>query len=90
MTYRFRSTDFELDPRPAPVLLPTERRLQPVGPTPADQRLCRTLPLGLALLLVIPIILIGAVAALVVISLATVAAANGQSYRYSLTLRLVR
>jgi uncharacterized Tic20 family protein len=39
---------------------------------------------------VIPIILIGAVAALVVIALATVAAANGQGYRYSLTLRLVR
>jgi uncharacterized Tic20 family protein len=46
--------------------------------------------LGLALLLVIPIILIGAVAALVVIVLATVAAANGQDYRYPLTLRLVR
>jgi uncharacterized Tic20 family protein len=46
--------------------------------------------LGQVLVIVIPIILIGAVAALVVIVLATVAAANGHDYRYPLTLRLVR
>jgi hypothetical protein len=38
---RFRYTDFELGPRPAPVVLQTERGLRPIGPTPVDQRLCR-------------------------------------------------
>jgi hypothetical protein len=41
LSYRSRYTDFELGPRP--VVLPTERGLRPVGPTPADQRLCRPL-----------------------------------------------
>jgi uncharacterized Tic20 family protein len=45
---------------------------------------------GLGVLIVIPLIVIGAIAALVVIILATLAAANGQDYRYPLTIRLVR
>lgn len=45
---------------------------------------------GLGVLIAFPLLLIGAVAALIVIILASVAAANGQDYRYPLTLRLVR
>jgi uncharacterized Tic20 family protein len=45
---------------------------------------------GLGVLIVIPLIIIGGIAALVVIILATLAAANGQEYRYPLTIRLVR
>ncbi|MDX6251014.1 MAG: uncharacterized protein QOF10_4374 [Kribbellaceae bacterium] len=45
---------------------------------------------GLGILIVIPLIIIGGIAALVVIILATLAAANGQEYRYPLTIRLVR
>jgi uncharacterized Tic20 family protein len=45
---------------------------------------------GLGALIVIPLIIIGGIAALVVIILATLAAANGQEYRYPLTIRLVR
>jgi uncharacterized Tic20 family protein len=45
---------------------------------------------GLGVLIVIPLIVIGGIAALVVIILATLAAANGQDYRYPLTIRLVR
>jgi uncharacterized Tic20 family protein len=45
---------------------------------------------GLGVLIVIPLVVIGAVAALVVIILATVAASNGREYRYPLTIRLVR
>jgi uncharacterized Tic20 family protein len=45
---------------------------------------------GLGVLIVIPLIIIGGIAALVVIILATLAAANGQDYRYPLTIRLVR
>jgi uncharacterized protein len=45
---------------------------------------------GLGVLIIVPLILIGAVAALVVIILATVAAAGGNEYRYPLTLRFVK
>lgn len=45
---------------------------------------------GLGVLIVFPLLLIGAVAALVVIILATIAASNGQEYRYPLSIRLVR
>ncbi|GAA1622302.1 DUF4870 domain-containing protein [Kribbella alba] len=45
---------------------------------------------GLGVLIVIPLIIIGGIAALVVIILATLAAASGQEYRYPLTIRLVR
>jgi hypothetical protein len=45
---------------------------------------------GLGVLIVIPLIIIGGIAALIVIILATLAAANGQEYRYPLTIRLVR
>ncbi|HEY0475487.1 MAG TPA: DUF4870 domain-containing protein [Kribbella sp.] len=45
---------------------------------------------GLGVLIVIPLVVIGAIAALVVIVMATLAAANGQDYRYPLTIRLVR
>jgi uncharacterized protein len=44
---------------------------------------------GLAALILIPLIIIGAIAALIAIIRATVAASNGQEYRYPLTLRLV-
>jgi uncharacterized Tic20 family protein len=44
---------------------------------------------GLGVLIIIPLIVIGAIAALVVIILATIAASNGQEYRYPLTIRLV-
>jgi uncharacterized Tic20 family protein len=46
--------------------------------------------LGLGLLVVIPLGAILAIAALVVIVMATIAAADGRDYRYPLTLRLVR
>lgn len=45
---------------------------------------------GLGVLIVVPLVLIGAVAAVVVIILATIAASNGREYRYPLCLRLVR
>lgn len=45
---------------------------------------------GLGVLVAIPLLLIGAVAALVVIIRATVAASNGREYRYPLSIRLVR
>jgi uncharacterized protein len=45
---------------------------------------------GLGVLIIVPLILIGAVAALIVIILATVAAAGGNEYRYPLTIRMVK
>ncbi|MFG1628673.1 DUF4870 domain-containing protein [Kribbella pittospori] len=45
---------------------------------------------GLGVLIIVPLILIGAVAALIVIILATVAAAGGNEYRYPLTIRFVK
>ena len=45
---------------------------------------------GLGILIVIPLALIGVIAALVVIILATVAASGGREYRYPLTIRLVK
>ena len=45
---------------------------------------------GLGVLIVVPLIVIGAIAALVVIILATVAASGGDDYRYPLTIRFVR
>ncbi|MEV0797353.1 MULTISPECIES: DUF4870 domain-containing protein [unclassified Kribbella] len=45
---------------------------------------------GLGVLIIVPLILIGAVAALIVIILATVAAAGGTEYRYPLTIRFVK
>jgi uncharacterized Tic20 family protein len=45
---------------------------------------------GLGVLIIVPLILIGAVAALVVVILATVAAAGGNEYRYPLTIRFVK
>jgi uncharacterized Tic20 family protein len=45
---------------------------------------------GLGVLIVIPLVLIGAIAALVVIILATMAASSGREYRYPLTIRLIR
>lgn len=45
---------------------------------------------GLGVLIIIPLIIIGAVAALVFIVLATIAASSGNEYRYPLTIRLVR
>ena len=44
---------------------------------------------GLAALILVPLFVIGAIAALIAIIRATVAASNGQDYRYPLTLRLV-
>ncbi|MFF0270781.1 DUF4870 domain-containing protein [Kribbella sp. NPDC004536] len=44
---------------------------------------------GLGVLLVVPLVAIGAVAAVVVIILATVAASNGAEYSYPLTIRFV-
>ena len=44
---------------------------------------------GLGVLIIVPLILIGAVAALVFIVLATMAASSGRDYRYPLTIRLV-
>src|SRR4051795_3826782 len=44
---------------------------------------------GLGVLIVVPLIVIGAIAALVVIVLATMAASSGHEYRYPLTIRLV-
>ena len=45
--------------------------------------------LGLGAIVVVPLAIVGAVFALVVIVLATVRAANGEDYRYPLCLRLV-
>jgi uncharacterized Tic20 family protein len=45
---------------------------------------------GLGVLIIVPLIVIGAVAAVVVIVRATIAASSGQDYRYPLTIRLVR
>lgn len=45
---------------------------------------------GLGVLIVIPLLLIGAIAALVVIILAAVAASSNREYRYPLSIRLVR
>jgi uncharacterized protein len=45
---------------------------------------------GLGVLIVVPLVVIGAIAALVVIILATVAASGGDDYRYPLTIRFVR
>lgn len=45
---------------------------------------------GLGILIIVPLVIIGAVAALVVIILATMAASSGRDYRYPLTIRLVR
>ena len=45
---------------------------------------------GLGILIVIPLALIGVIAALIVIILATVAASGGREYRYPLTIRLVK
>ena len=45
---------------------------------------------GLGVLIIIPLIVIGAVAAVVFIVLATMAASSGNEYRYPLTIRLVR
>jgi len=44
---------------------------------------------GLGVLIVVPLVVIGAIAALVVIVLATMAASSGREYRYPLTIRLV-
>jgi len=44
---------------------------------------------GLGVLIVVPLIIIGAIAALIVVILATVAASSGDDYRYPLTIRLV-
>ncbi len=44
---------------------------------------------GLGVLLIVPLIIIGAIAALVFIVLATMAASSGDDYRYPLTIRLV-
>jgi len=44
---------------------------------------------GLGVLIVVPLVAIGAVVALVVIILATVAASGGNDYRYPLTIRFV-
>ncbi|MER7249042.1 DUF4870 domain-containing protein [Kribbella sp. NPDC000426] len=45
---------------------------------------------GLGVLIIVPLIVIGAVAAVVFIVLATIAASSGQEYRYPLTIRFVR
>ncbi|WP_202872709.1 DUF4870 domain-containing protein [Kribbella soli] len=45
---------------------------------------------GLGVLIVVPLVVIGAIAALVVIILATVAASSGNDYRYPLTIRFIR
>jgi uncharacterized protein len=45
---------------------------------------------GLGVLIVVPLVVIGAIAALVVIILATVAASGGNDYRYPLTIRFIR
>jgi uncharacterized Tic20 family protein len=45
---------------------------------------------GLGVLIVVPLVVIGAIAALVVIILATVAASGGNDYAYPLTIRFVR
>jgi hypothetical protein len=44
---------------------------------------------GLGVLIIVPLIVIGAVAAVVVIVRATIAASSGHEYRYPLTIRLV-
>ena len=44
---------------------------------------------GLGVLIIIPLIVIGAIAALVVIIRATIAASSGREYRYPLSIRLV-
>jgi uncharacterized Tic20 family protein len=45
---------------------------------------------GLGVLIVVPLVVIGAIAALVVIILATVAASGGNDYTYPLTIRFIR
>lgn len=45
---------------------------------------------GLGVLIVVPLLVIGAIAALVVIILATIAASGGKDYTYPLTIRLIR
>ena len=45
--------------------------------------------LGIGLIVVVPVAIVVAIFALVVIILATVKAANGEEYRYPLTLRMV-
>lgn len=45
---------------------------------------------GLGVLIVVPLVVIGAIAALVVIILATIAASGGSDYRYPLTIRFIR
>jgi uncharacterized Tic20 family protein len=45
---------------------------------------------GLGVLIVVPLVVIGAIAALVVIILATVAASGGNDYSYPLTIRFIR
>ncbi|RZT13375.1 hypothetical protein EV649_6566 [Kribbella sp. VKM Ac-2569] len=45
---------------------------------------------GLGVLIVVPLVVIGAIAALVVIILATIAASGGNDYRYPLTIRFIR
>jgi uncharacterized Tic20 family protein len=44
---------------------------------------------GLGVLIVVPLVVIGAIAALVVIILATIAASGGSDYRYPLTIRFI-
>ncbi|MEU4195762.1 DUF4870 domain-containing protein [Kribbella sp. NPDC026611] len=44
---------------------------------------------GLGVLIIVPLIVIGAVAALVVLIMATMAASSGNEYRYPLTIRMV-
>ena len=45
---------------------------------------------GLGILIIVPLVIIGAVAALVFIIMATMAASSGREYRYPLTIRMVR
>ena len=45
--------------------------------------------LGIGLAVVIPVVVVGAVAAVVLIVLATIAASQGRTYRYPLTIRLL-
>jgi uncharacterized protein len=45
---------------------------------------------GLGAIIVVPVALVAGIAYLVVIILATIKAANGEDYRYPLTIRLVR
>lgn len=48
------------------------------------------LTLGLGLILIVPVAAVLAIVVIVLIVLAAIAAANGDDYRYPLTLRLVR